>query len=387
MASIFLSHNSQDKPFVRRLAIALQAKGVRVWVDEAEIKIGDSLLDKIQSAIDETDYLAVVLSPHSVTSSWVNQELKQALNYELKNKSVKVLPIFLADCEMPGFLRDKKYADFRSEAAFSAGVSELLKRLLPESADGDNILHGRLPIFTITYNGQLFGDERELKLTIEESLANIEARIDPPFDVNLNQDVIGNTSRDIPLTLRLAPKGSLALLSRLHHLQAKAQLSVAEREERLDIKKLLGKIEEKLQLFRSSVYVLLTEPLLKDTGYVSNATDIVSAIRGISGRIFGRFERGEGQTKIDLYRIREPRLYTSIFVDDNVLDRSGTGRPPSELMGLESGSYATDLELQIIREKVIPSISWKFTRRAIRLSTNRQAATRASRIGSWDLHS
>jgi TIR domain len=356
MASIFLSHNSHDKPFVRRLAMALQAKGVRVWVDEAEIKVGDSLLDKIQSAIDETDYLAVVLSPNSVKSSWVNQELKQALNHELKSKAVKVLPILLADCEVPGFLRDKKYADFRSESDFSASVSELLKRLLPEAAAGDNVVHGLLPIFTITYNGQLSGDERELKVTVEEVLANIEARIDPPFDVNLNRDVIGNTSRDIPLTLRLAPTGSLALLARMHHLQQGAQLSVAEREERLDIKKLLGKVQEEIQLFRSSVYVLLTEPLLKNTGYVSDAIDIVNAIRGISGRIFGRYERGEGQTKIDLYRIREPRLYTSIFVDDKVLDSSGAGRRLSELMGLEFGSYATDLDLQTIREKVIPSI-------------------------------
>lgn len=41
---IFLSHTGVDKPFVRRLRDDFRAHGVpRVWVDEAEIEIGDSL--------------------------------------------------------------------------------------------------------------------------------------------------------------------------------------------------------------------------------------------------------------------------------------------------------------------------------------------------------
>ena len=39
--SIFLSHNSKDKPFVRKLAERLKRHGVSVWLDEAELNIGD----------------------------------------------------------------------------------------------------------------------------------------------------------------------------------------------------------------------------------------------------------------------------------------------------------------------------------------------------------
>lgn len=46
MSSIFLSHNSKDKEFVRRLANRLESYGVKVWVDEAEIKVGESLIKK-----------------------------------------------------------------------------------------------------------------------------------------------------------------------------------------------------------------------------------------------------------------------------------------------------------------------------------------------------
>ena len=50
---IFLSHTSKDKPFVRKIASILDVHGVNYWLDEAEIKVGDSLIGKIRSGIDE----------------------------------------------------------------------------------------------------------------------------------------------------------------------------------------------------------------------------------------------------------------------------------------------------------------------------------------------
>ena len=78
MTSIFLSHNSQDKPFVRRLARDLDVHGVKCWIDEAEIKVGDSLIEKIRQGLDSMSYVAVVLSPDSVNSAWVQKEIDVA---------------------------------------------------------------------------------------------------------------------------------------------------------------------------------------------------------------------------------------------------------------------------------------------------------------------
>jgi hypothetical protein len=109
-----LSHNWNDKEFVRRLYIDLINKGIKAWFDEAEMNPGDSLIEKIQQAIDEMDYLAVCLSPNSVTSQWVLEEVKQALFYQITKKRIKVLPILIKNCEIPGFLREKIYLDFRN---------------------------------------------------------------------------------------------------------------------------------------------------------------------------------------------------------------------------------------------------------------------------------
>lgn len=84
--SVFLSHNHKDKDFVRRLASDIESHGIRVWLDEAEMNIGDSLIQKIREGIDNVDYFAVILSNNSVKAPWVENELDVAMNYQIAGK-------------------------------------------------------------------------------------------------------------------------------------------------------------------------------------------------------------------------------------------------------------------------------------------------------------
>jgi hypothetical protein len=133
MSSLFVAHSSLDKPFARRLTRDLQSLGVKVWLDEAELLIGDSLIAKIQSAITDMEYLAAVLSVNSVQSPWVQKELEVALSMELSRQEVKVLPIVIDDCLIPPFLIGKVYADFRSPQNYDIALRRLLLRLGPPS--------------------------------------------------------------------------------------------------------------------------------------------------------------------------------------------------------------------------------------------------------------
>jgi hypothetical protein len=127
---IFLSHNSEDKPFVRELKARLEAHGAKeVWLDEAEILVGDSLTKKIAEGLTKTKYIAAVLSPRSVKSSWVERELEVAINREISTGEVVVLPLLYEKCELPSFLIGKMYADFTSPAGYDDGVAKLLRRL------------------------------------------------------------------------------------------------------------------------------------------------------------------------------------------------------------------------------------------------------------------
>ncbi|WP_211863322.1 toll/interleukin-1 receptor domain-containing protein [Neoroseomonas soli] len=127
---IFLSHTGTDKPFVRQLRRDLLARGVEhVWLDEAEINIGDSLIAKIEEGIKLSRFIAVVLSKKSINAPWVKKELDIAMNREISTGEVVVLPLLYEDCELPEFLKGKLYADFSKPQEYEDILAKLLRRL------------------------------------------------------------------------------------------------------------------------------------------------------------------------------------------------------------------------------------------------------------------
>jgi TIR domain len=127
---IFLSHTGVDKPFVRRLRDDLRAHGVqRVWIDEAEIDIGDSLIAKIEEGMKLCRYIGVVLSTKSISAPWVKKELDVAINREISAGEVVVLPLLYEKCELPTFLQGKLYADFTDPDEYEDVLAKLLRRL------------------------------------------------------------------------------------------------------------------------------------------------------------------------------------------------------------------------------------------------------------------
>lgn len=131
MSTVFLSHSHADKPFARKLAASLRAAGHGVWIDEAEINIGDSLVEKIREGLDQVDYVAAILSSASIDSPWVTRELDIASNREIEEGRVVVLPLLVEKVDLPGFLKGKFYGDFTDESQYDHIVA-LLNRQLGE---------------------------------------------------------------------------------------------------------------------------------------------------------------------------------------------------------------------------------------------------------------
>lgn len=91
---VFISHASEDKEeVVRPLAIALQAKGVRVWYDEFEMKIGDSLRRKIDQGLANSRFGIVVISRSFIKKGWTNYELDGIMTKAISGQQV-LLPIW-----------------------------------------------------------------------------------------------------------------------------------------------------------------------------------------------------------------------------------------------------------------------------------------------------
>ncbi len=129
LKSVFVSHSRHDKDFARRIAAILDGVGVDVWIDEAEIKLGDTLTKKISSGIRETDFVLAVLSSSALESDWVAQELNEALKIENESNRIKVIPILADQCELPDFLQGKLHADMSSVQMMRSNLPMLLRTL------------------------------------------------------------------------------------------------------------------------------------------------------------------------------------------------------------------------------------------------------------------
>jgi TIR domain len=117
---VFISYSHKDKEFVSKLAINLIRDKTWVWLDEWEIAAGESLIERIQTAIEGASILIAVFSKAAVESIWCKREVTAGIQRELEEKRVVVVPAVIEGCELPLFLRDKKFADFRSD--FDAGL-------------------------------------------------------------------------------------------------------------------------------------------------------------------------------------------------------------------------------------------------------------------------
>jgi hypothetical protein len=113
---VFLSYAPQDREFVRKIAERIKSYGVCVWYDEWEMAMGDSLLDKIERGISSSDYIIVLLSPDSLKSKWIQQELTMAMARELTARDVIIIPVLISDVlesEIPIVLQDIRWLDLR----------------------------------------------------------------------------------------------------------------------------------------------------------------------------------------------------------------------------------------------------------------------------------
>ena len=94
-ADVFICHASEDKEDIAiPLAQALESEGFTVWIDKAQIKLGDRLLDKIEEGLRSCRVAAVILSPHFFQKHWTKIELAAlATLQEVRGRKV-ILPIW-----------------------------------------------------------------------------------------------------------------------------------------------------------------------------------------------------------------------------------------------------------------------------------------------------
>jgi formylglycine-generating enzyme required for sulfatase activity len=136
---VFVSHSHQDEDFTQRLVADLRTAGAVVWVDVADIRHGD-FMRRIDEALDQSEWLVLVLTPAALASSYVRSEVDAALHLVHQGRMRDVIPI-LAAPTLPNTIPPlwgvlQRYDATRDDQAAVTGVCHALGLRAPWEQPG-----------------------------------------------------------------------------------------------------------------------------------------------------------------------------------------------------------------------------------------------------------
>jgi hypothetical protein len=125
---VFLSHNSKDKPLVKELAVWLKAQGIKVWYDEWELRPGMPWQRELEQGIVQSG-TTIICFGQAGFGTWHEPEMRAAIS-ESMQRGCPVIPVLLPGCpanlELPLFLQDRTWVDFRNGLDDEAARGKLL---------------------------------------------------------------------------------------------------------------------------------------------------------------------------------------------------------------------------------------------------------------------
>jgi tetratricopeptide (TPR) repeat protein/CHAT domain-containing protein len=166
---IFISHATADDAVVGRLRELFEGAGLPVWVDSRTLRGGDKLKEADKKGVEKARSVLVVLSPSTVNSSWVRDEVKWALEIAKQRDKggYRVIPILL-----PGVEPSALELWFDQEP------------LAIKVGDGPGAIEGALPDLLTALGEQLPADREPPKLKEAMPVADLTLEL---FDLGVSE--------------------------------------------------------------------------------------------------------------------------------------------------------------------------------------------------------
>jgi hypothetical protein len=116
MQTVFLSHNSLDKPLVRQVNAELALLGAETHFDELGVLNGEIISEWIDKALSRTDLFVLFWSAHAEHSTWVRDEWTAA-HTKFREEPKRFLVVRLDNTPLPTLLQPKKWIDARTDTS------------------------------------------------------------------------------------------------------------------------------------------------------------------------------------------------------------------------------------------------------------------------------
>mgnify|MGYP001393667458 CR=1 FL=1 len=129
---VFISHSHKDNDFGERLVVDLRnelGQNTYIWYDTRGLSAGDDWWTKILKNLSTSSVFIVILSPDSMRSSWVKDEITIAWSYKNSPHKMLIIPILYRDCEIRDDLKILQIVSFLSPRPYRSALEELLKVL------------------------------------------------------------------------------------------------------------------------------------------------------------------------------------------------------------------------------------------------------------------
>lgn len=123
---VFISHSTLDRWIARQIAEILERRGhrygVRVFLDERDIIIGDSIDETIRDNIENCNEFLVLLTRNSIDRPWVLIEISAA--WGLRKRIVAIIDKVTPE-EMPQIIIKHRAIDLNDIGSY---IEQLLER-------------------------------------------------------------------------------------------------------------------------------------------------------------------------------------------------------------------------------------------------------------------
>ena len=127
---VFFSYARADSEFALRLAGDMRSAGVDLWIDQLDIPTGARWDQTVEDALKACPRLLIILSPASVASQNVMDEVAFAID---ENK--KMLPVLYRHCDVPFRLRRLQNIHFTDD--YDQAFTKLLTALAADPRDNE----------------------------------------------------------------------------------------------------------------------------------------------------------------------------------------------------------------------------------------------------------
>jgi formylglycine-generating enzyme required for sulfatase activity len=107
----FISYSRVNADFAVSIAKDLKLAGFDVWLDQLDIPTGSRWDDEIEKALEASNIFLIILSPESIQSQNVKDEIGYAID-----SGKHILPVVIKNCKVPFRLRRFQYVDFTAES-------------------------------------------------------------------------------------------------------------------------------------------------------------------------------------------------------------------------------------------------------------------------------